>query len=148
MTLCYLALPLTLIVCIYLQTRKICPVFKLLPSTIYKEYDTIAVFPHETSGQFNTSLIDPSAVYEASGEDVKAAKSTSTAHQSAGSALGAYTGPTAQLPPRQPVHRREGISFHGSSNPLDSKSQQANDVKASGIPSNHTGCSHSRSWPV
>ncbi len=45
----------------FIQTRKISPVFKLQPSTIYlvKEFDNVAVFPHELSGRFNRSMIDP-----------------------------------------------------------------------------------------
>ena len=112
--LCCQALLLMAFVCIYFQTRKISPVFKLQPSTVYlvKEFDNIAVFPHESSGRFNRSLIDPSAVYEVSGEEFKANEITSAAaQQSAGSPFGAYTGPTAHLPPRQPLHRRKGSSF-------------------------------------
>lgn len=88
-----------------MQTQKICPVFKLEPSTLYlvKElFDNVAVFPHEVSGRFNHSMIDQCAVYEVNGDEVKADTSTSS---STITAFGAYTGSTAQLPPRQPAYR-------------------------------------------
>ena len=87
--------------------------FKLQPATVYlvKEFDNVAMFPHEISGQFNRSLIDPSAVYEVSGEKIKATECTSPALPSADSPFGVYTGPTTTLPPRQPVHRRKGTSL-------------------------------------
>lgn len=52
------------IFCTNIQATKISPVFQLQPNTVYfvNEFDNVAVFPHETSGCFNLSLIDPSAV--------------------------------------------------------------------------------------
>ena len=129
--------------------------FQAQPSTVYlvKEFDNIAVFPHESSGHSNRSLIDPSAVYEVSGEEFKANESTSAAaQQSAGSPFGAYT---AHLPPRQPLHRRKSSSFRKTMalviTPLSPKFQQANNVKTfitCRVPSNHSSGSHSRGWPA
>lgn len=53
-----------------LQARKIAPMFQLQTNTVYfvKEFDNVAVFPHETSGRFNQTLIDPMSVYEVHGE--------------------------------------------------------------------------------
>ena len=42
-----------------------------------KEFDNVAVFPHETSGRFNRSAIDPTAVYEVSGEEAKPSEGAS-----------------------------------------------------------------------
>ena len=54
--------------------------------------------------RFLEGLTDPSAVYEVSGEEVKASEGTSPALPSADQSFGAYTGPTTTLPPQQPVH--------------------------------------------
>ena len=97
---------------ISLQARKISPVFSLQPSTIYivKEFDNVAVFPHESSGRFNSSLIDPSAIYEVHGEEVQ--QSTNESTVSKVSSFGAYTGPTAaQLPPRSQLSSRRSAPF-------------------------------------
>ena len=81
------------IYCLFVQVRKISPVFKLAPSTIYlvKEFDNVAVFPHKSTGRFNRSIIDPTAVYEVSGEELMGSDSGTP---SAESPFGAYSGPT------------------------------------------------------
>ena len=84
--------------CITLQVKKIALVFQLQASTVYlvREFENIAVFPHEASGRFNHSLIDLSAVY--AGEDCRPATpraATTTPGSSVPSTLfGAYMEPT------------------------------------------------------
>ena len=75
--------------------------FQLQPSSIYlvKEFDNVAVFPHETSGRFNRTLIDPSAVYTVHGDEISGAHTTPSSNPAVISSYGAYTGPTAHLPP-------------------------------------------------
>ena len=72
------------------------PVFQLQSSSIYlvNEFDNVAVFPNETSGRFNRSLIDMDAVYNVHGDEISMHSSHSSHAQPAG-AFGAYAGPTA-----------------------------------------------------
>lgn len=88
----------------HLQARKISPVFQLQASSLYlvKEFENVAVFPHETSGRFNRSLIDPTAVYMVHGDDLCHGHGSDTGTPSSSSTpFGAYTGLTQNLsPPR------------------------------------------------
>ena len=82
-----------------LQVKKIAPVFQLQASTVYlvREFENIAVFPHEASGRFNRALIDLSPIYAVHGEDMVSAtpQATATPGPSVPSVpFGAYTGPT------------------------------------------------------
>ena len=54
----------SLILISFIQARKIAPVFQLKPETVYliNEFDNVAVFLSETSGRFNHSSINTSAV--------------------------------------------------------------------------------------
>ena len=98
-------------VCAYfLQVRKVSPVFKLQPSSIYlvKEFDNVAVFLHELSGRFNHSLINPTATYEVNGEAMEQTGNDSAVPPSTVTPFGAFTGPTVNLPPHfQLVHRKK-----------------------------------------
>ena len=101
--------------------KKIAPVFQLQPHDIFlvKEFDNVAVFPHETSGRFNRSLIDPASVYVVNGEDVVEMSNASTSGLSSTSStpispFGAYTGPTSHIPPPRSHHltqRRKSTTF-------------------------------------
>ena len=99
--------------------KKIAPVFQLQPHGIYlvKEFENVAVFPHETSGRFNRSLIHPSSVYVVNGEDVVETSNTSTSGLSLPSStsitpFGAYSGPTSHLPPRSSLTQwRKSTTF-------------------------------------
>ena len=53
-------------------------------------------------------MIDTSAEYEVSGEEVATDTGTSTTPRNAMTSFGAYTGPTAQLPLCQPIHCCKG----------------------------------------
>ena len=82
------------------------------------ECDNVALFANDTSGRFNRSLINPSAVYIVHGEEVTGAGAThptpSNAMSSHGgaSSFGRYTGPTSQLPPRPQLSlRRRPATF-------------------------------------
>ena len=98
-----------------MQARKISPVFHLQPNTVYlvNEFDNVAVFPHDTSGRFNRSLIDASAVYTVNGEEVTGSTpATPSVNLSPLIPFGAYTGPTSQLlPPRPQLSRRRPTTF-------------------------------------
>ena len=76
--------------------KKIAPVFQLQASTIYlvREFENLAVFPHEMSGRFNRSLIDASAVYAVHGEECGSPTPQAPA-SSVQSPIGAYTGPSS-----------------------------------------------------
>ena len=100
---------LNIVYTILWQARKIAPVFQLQPTTVYlvNEFDNVAVFLHETSGRFNRSLIDHSAVYAVHGEEVTGSTSNSPSRAvnlgaGALTPFGAYTGPTLQVPPPRP----------------------------------------------
>ena len=79
--------------------------FQLQPSSIYlvNEFDNIAVFPSETSGRFNRSAIESSAIYIVHGDEISSISQANSPIASPSpvnpGAYGAYTGPTAFLPP-------------------------------------------------
>ena len=102
----------------FLQARKISPVFQLQPNTVYlvNEFDNVAVFPNDTSGRFNRSLINPSAVYAVHGEEMGGSTPftpSPAANSGALTPFGAYHGPMSQLPPPRPQLslRRKSTTF-------------------------------------
>ena len=102
-----------------LQVKKIAPVFQVKASTIYlvREFEIVAVFPHEASGRFNRGLIDATAVYAVHGDD--ATTSPQQTHMSPASVpvtpFGAYTGPTVSVPARTMLSKRgQSNSFRKS----------------------------------
>lgn len=97
--------------------KKIAPVFKLQPAMVFlvKEFDSIALFPHETSGKFNQAQVDLAARYEVRGEEVEPSTACATPVAKDVSPFGAFTGPTASLsavPHRLPplANRRKLVS--------------------------------------
>lgn len=91
--------------------------FQLQPSSIYlvKDFEDIAVFPHEASGRFNRTLIELTSVYTVHGEESVVHSATPSAPLSSpsSSAYRAYTGPTQHVPPprSQLTQRRKSATF-------------------------------------
>ena len=126
-------------VLIPLQVKKIAPVFQVQASTIYlvREFEKVAVFPHEASGRFNRSLIDITAVYAVHGEDAVMGSATpQRAATTPTTPFGAYTGPSVSVPPgRTPVISRKANSFRKTVAlvSLTSDHSKPSTSKASGI---------------
>ena len=85
--------------------------FRVQPSSLYllKEFQNVAIFPHEKSGRFNRSQFDSRYVYEVHGDEV-AVPGTPT-QPDVPKPFGAYTGPShdgtlssASLPSRAIVN--------------------------------------------
>ena len=82
---------------------------------LVEEFANVAVFPHETSGCFNRTLIDPLALYAVHGDKLPSSHATNLPLVSSPSpsAYGAYVGPTQQVPPPRPqlAQRRKSNSY-------------------------------------